>query len=404
MPTQFDERHFSAYFGDTWDFDTANRCLLTLDDAMKRGFRTPLEFHPGMTGLLAWRRLSGEGWMPLPIDLQTLIRETTGQGRHECCPIVDPIPDLYCLDLRLAYLASAISAKGGKEWRHEERPAQGWWSSIDGPLGFLGYLPARYRVRFQVPADWAHVGLLPHHDRRGWVWKACPGSEWDTWADAAEVRLAIECGWEVEILERLVCVDDVKSEQRPLRPWAEKLWRLYGKPLGSEKLATLWRTAIRRICLQAIGLFAYRPRTVTKRVTTRAEMETHDLAEETYRTTDEGEIEFEDYAITGLDHLMHPEFAATVWADTRVRLLRQRTQQRVQNPNGTVDSVPYVTGALTLPREQVVGFGLDALYLTHDPNWPDDGRPGRYRLKAHVPGPIPAPKDRRALEELAGAG
>jgi len=198
--------------------------------------------------------------------------------------------------------------------------------------------------------------------------------------------------WNVEIEERLICVDDCKTTKRPLRSWAQQLSRLWAEPISAERVRAMWQRAVRLILLEAVGLFGYRPKIVTRRVSGIGEVPPHDLAEQTFRQTEEGEVEYEDYASCGrMNHLLHPEFSAAVWADTRVRLMRQIS---------VFEREPLVTGALTLPREQVVGFGLDCLYLTADPGWQDDGKPGRYRLKSYVPGVCSAPRDRRQLEEL----
>jgi hypothetical protein len=56
-----------------------------------------------------------------------------------------------------------------------------------------------------------------------------------------------------------------------------------------------------------------------------------------------------------------------------------------------------------------VAFRTDALYLTTDPGWADDGKPGRYRLKGSIERPIPAPASMgellslRELAEIEGA-
>jgi hypothetical protein len=249
MPSYTDE-HLLRWLGPGADPDAARFCLGVLDDQLQRRFGTPVYLSPGYTGLLAWKKRYGQDYRPLPLETQKLIRSTTTQGRFECCPIgkhdfcVCPelpaadgpcqgyIPALYCLDLRWAYVAAAMTITGGKEWRHEERPKVGWIAEehVFPSSGYLGWTPARYLVRFNVSERWEHVGLLGVPMKSGWSWPAdghdpTKGS-WMCWADACEVRLALECGWHVEILERLVCVDREKNFDRPLMLWAQNLLRL----------------------------------------------------------------------------------------------------------------------------------------------------------------------------------
>jgi hypothetical protein len=396
----------ARWFGPLTDEGAAAIAFDTLNDQIRRRFGVPLYRSPGLTGALVWKRNYGEGWQPLPMEFQTLIRNTTGQGRFEVTACVDPLPALYCLDLRLAYAAGAASVQSGQEWRYEERTAGGW---IDGGMegkwpdevrGFRGWQPARYQVIFHPPEGWSHVGILPCRCSKleGWHWpKEGNGT---AWADAAEVRLALAHGWHVEVLARLTCAPQAKSYPYPLRTWVTNLLRLRddlaGPPSFSSNPADwggeLYRTAIRAMILQAIGIFAARPRTELRTVASRDELPSHELAEETYHEREDGTVEFEDYAASPqMMSLLHPEFAAAVWADTRVRLLHQNSRPGEN----------WSSGALHLPREKVVGFGLDALYTTLDPNWPDDGRPGRYRVKWERSGPLPSPRDRRELEGYA---
>lgn len=426
MPNYTDEQ-CARWFGEGADPDAARHCLEVLDDQCKRRFGTPVYNSPGYIGLMAWKNNEkwGQGYRPLPVELQQLIRSTTTQGRFECCPVPyecqkahdgpcpgkDTIPALYCLDLRWAYVAAALTVTSGKQWRHEERPGGGWplleYTGLktegrlppNQSLGYLDWTPARYRVRFVAPAGWSHVGILPYRAQSGWQWPPDGSGAGSTWADHTEVRLAIECGWQVEILERLVCVDDVKHYDRPLLLWAQNLLRLR-EDLARESTqpgqAKLYHAAIRAMILQAIGMMAARPKTATRTVSSRDELPGHDLAEETYYEDEEG-IHFEDYERSGLSRHLHPEIASAVWGQTRAWLLRKR--QAVTWDSRRLEGQAKIdTGALALPREQIVGFGLDCLWLTSDPHWPDDGREGRWRVKWHREGPLPAPKNRTELE------
>jgi hypothetical protein len=115
------------------------------------------------------------------------------------------------------------------------------------------------------------------------------------------------------------------------------------------------------------------------------------LARETVRPVEQGWA-YEDYAPFSGDAYLHPEWAALIWADCRTRLLRswQFTGEE-----------KVAVGALSLPREQIVGFALDCIYATHDPGWPD-GAKGGYRIKKSVRGPLPAPRNMADIYRLVG--
>jgi hypothetical protein len=132
-------------------------------------------------------------------------------------------------------------------------------------------------------------------------------------------------------------------------------------------------------------------------VASREDLPGHRLGEETFRAT-ENRVEFEDYAHSGrMAGILHPEFAASIWALTRSWLLHYNA------PIGGQQTVPgerTLLGALQLPRDQVLGFAQDCIVTTHDPGWPDDGKDGRYRVKWHLDGPLPAPKNMSELYAL----
>jgi hypothetical protein len=58
---------------------------------------------------------------------------------------------------------------------------------------------------------------------------------------------------------------------------------------------------------------------------------------------------------------LHPELSAQVWARARARVAR---------------------AALRVPLPDLLRIEGDALWVTHDPRWPDDGKPGTFRVKA----------------------
>jgi hypothetical protein len=363
--------------------------LATINDQWLRRFGLPITGSPGQSGLSAWQRKWGRKWHPIPPDIRQLIRETAGQGRFECLPVPsviecwqgrveEMIPAIYCLDMRWAYQACAFQVQSGFDWRHEERPAGGWSSGL--PVGFLGWVPGRYRVRWTAPKLWGHVGILPSRTADGWEWPI----EGEGWADATEVRLAIERNWSVEILERVYPQGNrgLAGYDNPLRGWVEAIERMQADRPSRDDRTDLYLKGLRRVVIQTIGLFASRPREQVRRVEDRSAVAAHAMAQESFHELPDGTVEYWDYS-DGSQIPLHPELSAAIWGDCRRRLLSQRQ---------IINGVKVQTGALHLPREQVVGFALDCIYTTADPGWPYEDRPSRYRVKWHLPGPLPAPK------------
>lgn len=404
----------------------ARRVMTTLGERLRRQFGQRLSVTPAATGFWCWhtkeRRAAGLAYPPLPEPIR--LAHVGTQGRFEVCPAVETIPALYCLDMRLAYAAAACQVQSSQEWRHEVGPAaddwRGWgWpehdfirsgAEIRKVAGFLGYTPARYRVRFRVPEGWGHVGLLPAPRGDGVhypTWRPGDDIQWETWADSAEVRLAIEQGWHVEILERIYAVkpEGKASWPRPLRAWCEGLLAIreeLSEGAGRHDDAALYRAACRNIILHTIGLFAGRTLLETRAVEREEEgwADWIDVPEDAERGSEieAGQDILYQKRVRGPGYHDHPELAHQVWGLCRSWLLKRRRQ---------VGDDFITVGALGLPREQVVGFAQDALYATVDPKWPDDG-PGGYRVKGGEETRIRcgfdrlAPRNRRELLAMMG--
>ena len=76
--------------------------------------------------------------------------------------------------------------------------------------------------------------------------------------------------------------------------------------------------------------------------------------------------------------MSHPEWSAQVWGRARARVLWAPT------------AVAHTyAGALTIPAAQLVSIYGDAVMTTREPEWAaprfDDGKPGRLRVKGHLP-------------------
>jgi hypothetical protein len=395
--------------------EVAYRALILAQAAIRRqsGWAdTCLLTTPGLTGRELWRTTIpyGKAYPILPQDCRDLIRHTEGQGRFELLPPPASLPDglapeLVYLDGRFMYAAPALTEEIGIGPVIYDRL----------PI-YEGFGPGRYSIRFRIPFDWHHVGLfmvpLPDDPRaalrasrtreglRRWYFPSAPGMVGETWADAAELRIAFapfphrcpDCAahykandgtrcplhsWEITILERLIFTKD-----RPLRGWAERLVAARDCCEGDD----LAQATLRSILLHAIGGFHSQGAHLTAASHDPAAVPAN-IPADMALAVDGSEIytwelpaqppRFPDY--------QRPELSAQVWGRTRARLLLHRTI------DGTF------TGALTLPLEQIVAFRLDALYVTVDPGWPDNGRPGVLRVKGKLAGPVPWPREEADL-------
>jgi hypothetical protein len=358
------------------------------------------------TGLDLWRAsigmhsVNGErrslAYPVLPGDVRTLIRATEGQGRFELLPppagTGGKASALAYLDMRLAYAAPALHDLGCGPVTH------------DHGGGYEGFHPARCRITYHVPDGWAHLGLFMTKDASGnWIFPRSPGEMHEAWADAAELRIALgpfpsscpDCarcyrvndgaccpqhGWPFTIHERLLFTPGHK----PLRTWAQKL--IAARDTCESEPA---RAAIRNILLHAIGAFHGSRRSVTRYGSPQCAPDNVPLrailtasGDEVYTWDDPGVApKFPDYD--------RPEWSSQVWAKTRARLLLHRD----------FDTKHYV-GALALPFDRIVAPRLDALITTANPEWRDSGRPGAFRVKGFVSGPLPWPREESDLAIL----
>jgi hypothetical protein len=228
-----------------------------------------------------------------------------------------------------------------------------------------------------VPAGWAHVGILGRQTAAGWDYPSTPGTAWEGWHDAVEIRLALAHGWTVEVHEGIVW----RREGKPLTAWRDTLVAAW-----DEATNPLVRGALRAIVLFGLGGFAARTPTA-EGWADRAE----DVPEgaEVHREGGRFRYVHRVQANAWQEAMAHPEWPATVWARARVALLDHAL------PGGGRG------GALHLPAGDVMGFRTDAIYLAGAaPEWGDDGRPGRFRVKGSIVGPVEWPATPAALLAL----
>ena len=200
-----------------------------------------------------------------------------------------------------------------------------------------------------------------------------------------ELRLALVQGWSCTIHERILF-----AGQKVLRTWQERLVKMRA---DADQLAPDLRQpvrgAIRDMLLHAVGRWHMQDweeeRTVTLEEWVRlAPALSADEQMSAYQR-ESGLMSYLAHRPLGGQETkwLRPEWSAYVWAYCRV-LLTQRL--------------------LSLPRAAILGVNTDAIYATIDPGWPDDGKPGQFRSKGRLSGPLPAPQtedDLRRLKEQA---
>jgi hypothetical protein len=361
---------------------------------------------PATTGRDLWLRTIPRG-KELPVmsaELQQLIRSTAGQGRRELlAPAGEPgeqLGELVMLDGRLMYAGLVFGMPTGEPTWVKGMP--------DGPEDqvrrtILG--PSRWRISARVPDGWDHVGLLmapASSSSRTWHWPAEPGQTFETWADGREVWQAMERGWPVTVHEGITW-----REGKVLDQWAKHLvsaadqvdeWRAAGRV--EPDVARLMRSAIRALLLHTIGGFAMSTHPVSRSCS----IDRPELADPDGRAIDGVHVEGDLLVWQEPDPMpawsadtAHPEYAATIWARARVRLL--------DGWNGCklADDTREMVGALHVPRADVIAFATDGIYLSHDPGWRSSGAPGTFRVKGRLAGPLDYPRSWRELLAMRDA-
>lgn len=346
---------------------------------------------PASTGryLLA-RSISGDReWPVLSEETQDYIRAPRGQGRVEMLGRTGEGP-LVQYDARLAYGALCGSLPCGEPRRDTVDLFGGWRAA------------GRYRVRFGVPRRWerececgapghAGIGILPVRDDDRWTWPSAPGATGVAWCDAREVAIALAHGWRVQILERLLYpmppyppatrANGQATKRGPLDAWATKLAGLRRidarRDLGVP--GELVNQALRSILLFGIGALNGTPRRITHSVS-REEATAGAIPATATDVLPLGDrFVWTEREPAAWPEMSHPEWTSTIWGRARAALLDCAT------PGGGR------AGMLSVPAETVVGCFTDALYMSADPGWADDGRVGRFRRVWADPANLPLP-------------
>lgn len=391
--------------------------------AIKRDW--PLMRLPAQTGLNIWLLSAPDSYdlAHLDPDIGAQIQATEPQHRFQhyvdgpaacscgdCRPLIPANAQLEAFvyaDGRFMYHGAPSKELGGGPGRRLRGP-----EATELFEQTKGFAPARYLVRTRVPEFWDHIGLLPvqREAGRGWHWPNKPGAIVETWADAAEVRLAASMWGMPEILEGIAF-----TKSSPLRRFQDMVRKMLdyaagleidGRPISPRRLDVV-QSAVRQMYRITIGAMARRPRILSGFATDPSQVPENAVG--AVREERGGWV----YQVTaqprpGDADTWHPEIAAMVWAASRVRVLQTPTAEVTRGPRAGYKSY----GALEVPPEELIGIQGDAIYTTTIQDWTlptvigggDDGRTGRIRIKGWLPGPVGAPatvSERQALSRQA---
>jgi hypothetical protein len=399
-----------------WDQTAA--ALRAADD------RARLMLSPAMTGLNFWALSLPRNVNPVPLtaDIADELHFTGGQHHIEHTvagpnrpdfdtlrPLIDPaktkkIDSFAYIDGRFMYAGLCSELGIGPGYRLNRTKAFQLLESEP-------YARARYYVRFQVPKDWNHVGILgvKHEELSdGWFYPNAPGATGETWADASEILVARKNGWMIDPLEAVafnIHTNGRKADgstgrvrARPLDTFAERMNRARERVSENPELDPLLikavETALRQIMLSTIGSFGSRGRDVTRIVENAWEIPPNvkHVRQGKYFIFDmPGEVSDRNRSF------YHPEFTAQIWGLARARLL--------DSPSALGRNT---AGALTIDPTTLIGLNGDAIYTTSLPDWAlptshgggDDGKTSRLRLKGYIRGSFTTPATRAQRDSL----
>lgn len=370
-----------AWFGDLDVTPREGAAALDLVDALCRRLfdQGQILATPSATGRYLFMRSIpvGREWPVLPIETQELIRSTSGQGRIEFHGGngASEAVRLWVYDGRLMYGACCWGLGAGLP-QHDE-------------IGdYAGQQRGRYRVSGTVPADWTGPGLIGVTDGDGgWHWPSAPGEPYAGWVDGAELGIILRHWPGTAIHERLLF--PAYSGRGPLDTWSQHLVAMRGHAaqqanVGAvdERVGELARAAVRSILLHSIGAFHGRPHKVTRIARDDADVP----AQADGWRIESGVHVWQEGTGQAWPEMAHPEWSAAIWGRARARLL--------DCPTGTAGQR---AGLLHLDGGgQVVAVRTDSITVTAAQPWPDDGKPGRLRLK-HETGPVSMPGTVREL-------
>lgn len=339
----------------------------------------------------------------LPREIRDLLSQGALQHGDQLMPPPDGethTPGFCVLDGRVMYggLLRGLGS-AGVECLYTEDEFSGSpvpWAELEDYSTASRFRAGRVQIKATVPADWAHLGLfkLPNKDEDlpgRYVYPREPGETFTVWCDPVEAEAAQRYGWEPRVISRVLYGE---PEARPLDTFARKIQaearRLDSCPPGHPYKAAseLASKALRSCVVRLVGSFASKK----MRITRKAEAGALPRGVREWETAENGDVIWIEEVAREADMWTHPEWAAAIWSKARLRVLDGPT------PGDRTRRI----GALQMEPSAVLGVHADSLYLTHDPEWPDDGAWGRLRVKGELRESRPWPSTVRALNELAG--
>lgn len=363
-------------------------CCLVAWRQLLRGLRgafgdpTTLLTTPAMTGneLLEAAYPATLQTPTLPDDLREQIIAITTQGRRELfAPFTRTLREVYEIDARWMYAACLHHLPVGR-------------CVQDTCADYAGYTPGLYRVDAQVPGAWGHIGLLPDletlHSPSGVRYPRRPRQWFQSWCTGAELDLARSCGWRVTIQQRILWPE---THQRPdvAKAWVGRLRNLRETQLtAGTPVAPLLAVAYRHLVIDPVGSWFGQDREEhgmlpLERI---AELPTGAIP---HIEQVEGRAMVLWRRQTPISpawlRYRHPEWAAMVWGRARARLATQ---------------------ALRYPLASLVALRTDGIWTTANPydialsEFTDNGKPGAWRVKSLLSGPVDWPTNEAQLVEL----
>lgn len=373
--------------------------------------RARLMLSPAATGtnLWAWSLPRNVNPIPVSADMAAELHGTSGQHHLEhlvagpnfsehddCVALIDPaqvkkIQTFAHTDGRFMYASLGRELGIGPGLRLNRAGAYAL-------LEEEPYARARYFVRFKVPENWNHVGLLGVRHQRvedGWYYPNRPGAVGETWADSSEVFVARNAGWLVEPLEAVKF-----TKAKPLDTFFERMKRARDRVQENPDMPPMLRSALagalRAILLYTVGNFAS-----AGRAQTRVAESAFDVPAE-YQSTmvRQGKVFVYQIPSTVTERTQmfyHPEFAVQIWGRGRAAVLSSSSALG----KGTA-------GALAVPGNTLIGINGDAIYTTEVPSWAlptehgggDDGKTGRLRLVSALTGSFMTPDSLQSRDAL----
>lgn len=318
----------------------------------------------------------------------------------DCVPLIDPaktprISTFSNIDGRFMYAAQGRELGIGPGVRLGQEQAR--LRLLDPTNKRARYDRAWYEVRFTVPDDWHHIGVLGvQHEHRddGWFFPNRPGARHTTWADTSEIMVALDHGWKIEPLQGILF-----DTADPMRNFMEAIDRVRDRVGTDPKLPIPLRRAVtgalRALLIQTVGGLASRGGTKTLVADSLADVPPA-FAGSAVR---HGKVWV--YEAPGDKREIanyHPEISVQIWGRARAALLRTPTAR----------SFDGWGGVLALPGSSVIGVQGDAVYTTEVPAWSlptehgggDDDIAGRLRLKGTITGNYATPASVQARDRL----